>query len=165
MLRIAGVIKESIVDGRGIRFVVFTQGCPHRCKGCHNPDTHDMAGGYDCSAETIISEFLKNPLLAGITFSGGEPILQAEKLIPIARAVVEANKDCIIYSGYTFEQLISMNDPAIIELLSLCSWLVDGRYIEEQRDLRLTFRGSRNQRIIDLQKSFAANSVVLVELE
>ena len=163
MVRIAGVIKESIVDGKGLRLVVFTQGCPHNCKGCHNPETHETGGGYSCSAQTIVEEFLKNPLLAGITFSGGEPILQAKELLPVAQAVVQAGKDCVLYSGYTFEELTAMQNQDVTQLLSLCSWLIDGRFIAEQRDLSLPFRGSRNQRIIDLPKTLAQGSIVLAQ--
>ncbi len=153
MIRIAGVVRESIVDGNGLRFTLFTQGCPHACKGCHNPETHDFNGGSLVLAEKIIEEIKKNPLLSGITFSGGEPILQAAELLPVARAVVEMGLDCVIYSGYTFEQLMEMQDSDVNELLSLCSSLIDGKYVEEERDLLLKFRGSRNQRIIDLKEA------------
>ena len=164
MIRIAGIIKESIVDGKGLRLTVFTQGCPHRCEGCHNPQTHDVAGGYDCPAETIIAEFRNNPLLAGITFSGGEPVLQAKELIPIAQAVTAAGKNCVLYSGYTYEELLSMQNPDVMELLSLCSWLIDGRYIAAERDLTLSFRGSRNQRIIDIPATLEAKQIILAQL-
>ena len=163
MIRIAGVIRESIVDGKGLRFTLFTQGCPHRCKGCHNPETHDINGGYDISAEKIIAEFNKNPLLAGITFSGGEPMLQAKELIPVAKAVTEKGKNCWIYSGWTFEELLSKNDESINKLLSLCEVLVDGKFIEEEKDLNLLFRGSKNQRLIDLTKSLKENYAILYE--
>ena len=163
MIRIAGVIRESIVDGKGLRFTLFTQGCPHGCKGCHNPETHDINGGYDISAEKVIAEFNKNPLLAGITFSGGEPFLQADKLIPIAEAVTAKGKNCWVYSGWTFEELMEKNDENINKLLSLCDVLVDGKYIENERDLTLLFRGSCNQRLIDLKKSLAENKAIIYE--
>lgn len=152
MLRIAGVIRESIVDGQGLRFVVFTQGCPHLCPGCHNPQTHDMNGGYLIEQEKILAEFFKNPLLKGITLSGGEPFLQAEELIPIAKAVKESGKDVVIYTGFTLEQLERMSNKYTDELLSYCDTLIDGRFILAERDLTLTFRGSRNQRIIDMDE-------------
>ena len=160
MLRIAGAIKESIVDGPGMRFTLFTQGCCHGCKGCHNPQTHDVNGGYEIEAERIIESFKKNPILAGITFSGGEPIMQAGKLIPIAEEIVKMGKNCWIYSGYTYEELIKM-DEDVLKLLSLCDVLVDGPFILEQKDLTLLFRGSKNQRLIDLKKSMEENKVVL----
>lgn len=152
MLRIAGVIRESIVDGNGLRFVVFTQGCKHNCKGCHNPQTHDLNGGYLIEQEKILAEFFKNPLLKGITLSGGEPFLQAKELIPIAKAVKESGKDVVIYTGYTLEELKKLDDRAINELLSYCDTLIDGRFVLAERDLTLTFRGSRNQRIIDMNE-------------
>ena len=164
MVRISGVVRESIVDGKGIRFVVFTQGCPHHCPDCHNPQTHDLSGGYECSTQKIIDEVAKNPLLAGITFSGGEPIMQAEKLIPVAKAVNAMGKDCVIYSGYTYEELKELQDENVNTLLSLCSFLVDGKYINSQRDLTLAFRGSRNQRIINLPKSLAIGSPVVEDM-
>lgn len=162
MLRIAGAIKESIVDGPGLRFTLFTQGCNHGCKGCHNPQTHNINGGYDIEEEKVIESFKSNPILAGITFSGGEPIMQAGKLIPIAKAVVNMGKNCWIYSGYTFEELIKM-DKDVLKLLSLCDVLVDGPFIMEEKDLTLLFRGSKNQRLIDLKKSMAENQVILWE--
>ncbi|MEG0899361.1 MAG: anaerobic ribonucleoside-triphosphate reductase activating protein [Oscillospiraceae bacterium] len=162
MVRIAGAIRESIVDGSGLRFTLFTQGCVHNCKGCHNKQTHDLNGGYLSTQEKIINEFNKNPLLAGITFSGGEPILQAEELIPIAKAVCDTGRNCWIYSGYTFDELIKMENSAVKELLSYCDFLVDGKYVEELRDLTLTFRGSKNQRIINLKKSLE-NGIAYVE--
>ena len=149
-LRIAGIVRQSIVDGEGLRMVLFTQGCPHSCPGCHNPETHAFDGGYDCESSVILAEFDKNPLLKGVTISGGEPFLQAEALVPLALAVKARGKDLWCYSGYTFEQLCAMaeKDSAVRELLSLLDVLVDGPYLHEQRDLTLRFRGSANQRII-----------------
>ena len=106
-LQLAGVIRESIVDGPGIRFVVFTQGCPHRCPGCHNPATHDPAGGYAGDTETLLREFRKNPLLAGVTLSGGEPFLQAAPLAGLAREIHALGKSVVTYTGYTIEQLLA----------------------------------------------------------
>lgn len=151
MLRIAGVIRESIVDGEGLRFVVFTQGCPHHCEGCHNPQTHDVNGGYLIEQEKILTEFFKNPLLKGITLSGGEPFLQAKELTPIAKAVKDSGKDVVIYTGYTLEQLETMGGE-VNELLHYCDTLIDGRFVLKERDLTLTFRGSRNQRVIDMNE-------------
>lgn len=164
MVRIAGVIKESIVDGPGIRLTLFTQGCTHGCRDCHNPQTHALDGGYECSAAKIIDEVSKNPLLSGITFSGGEPILQAKQLVEVAKGVTNIGKTCFVYSGFTFEQLLEKNDADVIELLSLCDYLVDGLYIAEQRDMMLHFRGSRNQRIIDLKASLLKMEAISVEL-
>ncbi|MBQ6933629.1 MAG: anaerobic ribonucleoside-triphosphate reductase activating protein [Clostridia bacterium] len=164
MLRIAGVIRESIVDGPGLRFVVFTQGCTHNCEGCHNPATHALDGGYEITSDRILTEFFKNPLLKGITLSGGEPFLQAGELVPIAKSVKEGKKDVVIYTGYTLEALRAMNDNDVNELLSYCDVLVDGPFILAQRDLTLTFKGSRNQRIIDMNETRKQGSIVLLEV-
>lgn len=152
-LMISGVEPESIVDGPGLRYVIFTQGCPHRCPGCHNPQTHDFAGGERADVPAILAEIAGDPLLQGVTFSGGEPFCQAEPLAQIARAVREMGKDVVAYSGYTLEQLEEMarTDPAVGRLLDLCDILIDGPYIQEQRDLTLRFRGSANQRVIDMR--------------
>lgn len=162
-IRIAGVIKQSIVDGPGLRFVVFTQGCPHRCPGCHNPQTHSFSEGYDCPVDKILLEMQKNPLLKGITLSGGEPFCRAGELIPLVRAVRELGGDVFCYSGYTFEELLELakDDPAISELLALLDVLVDGRFMLEERDLQLRFRGSRNQRVLDIPASLEAGEAVL----
>ena len=163
MIRIAGIIRESIVDGAGLRFVVFTQGCTHNCKGCHNPQTHDPDGGYEIEVERILKEFYKNPLLKGITISGGEPFLQAKALIPLVKEI-KKSKDVVIYTGYTIEKLQSMSDPVIDELLSYCDILIDGRFIQSEKDLTLTFRGSRNQRIIDMNKTRQTGKITLCEV-
>ncbi len=166
-IRLAGIVRESIVDGPGFRFTVFVQGCPHHCPGCHNPQTHDPAGGEDCDWETIFDEFKKDPLLQGITLAGGEPMEQAAALLPLARAVRAMDKNVMAYSGYTFEQLLEKGktEPAVLELLRECFLLVDGRFVLEKRNLELLFRGSENQRLIDVQKSLAEGKAVLMELE
>ena len=154
-IRIAGIVRESIVDGDGIRFVVFVQGCPHHCEGCHNPQTHDFEGGSIVSTDKILQEFRKNPLLAGITFSGGEPFCQAQPLAELAEEVVKYGKNVWVYSGYTFEQLFEMSqhDNNILKLLNIADVLIDGRFMLEQKSLLLRFRGSKNQRMIDLKKT------------
>lgn len=165
-VRLAGVVRESIVDGPGIRLTVFVQGCPHHCPGCHNPDTHDPLGGYDCALQKILDAFDADPLLRGITLSGGEPFEQADGLLALAQAVCQRGKDVVAFSGYTFEELLEKGkkEPNVIELLSLCCLLVDGRFVQAQRDLSLRFRGSRNQRLIDPQQSLKTGRVVLSEL-
>lgn len=154
-LRIAGIVRESIVDGDGIRFTLFTQGCPHHCVGCHNPDTHDFNGGYEIETHKILDEFKKNPLLSGITFSGGEPFCQAEALSCLAREIKELGKNIWVYSGYTYEELIdiSKKDKYVDSLLHECDVLVDGKFEIEKKSMLLRFRGSKNQRIIDLKSS------------
>ncbi|HIT89916.1 MAG TPA: anaerobic ribonucleoside-triphosphate reductase activating protein [Candidatus Merdenecus merdavium] len=152
-IRVSGMIEESIVDGPGIRFTLFTQGCPHHCKGCHNPQTHDPHGGDIMSIEEIFAKFKRNPLLKGMTFSGGEPFWQPEALYQLGCKVKEMGKDLVCYTGYTFEQLEKMkNDNSSIgKLLSIVDILIDGPFVEELRDLELQFRGSSNQRILYLK--------------
>lgn len=154
-IRLAGIVRESIVDGPGIRFVVFTQGCKHNCKGCHNPETHDLNGGYETDTEKILDEIKKNPLLKGVTFSGGDPFLQAYPLSLLAKEVHRLNLDVVVYTGYTYEQLLagSNEHPDWEDLLKETDILIDGPFILEKRDLRLQFRGSSNQRIICIKKS------------
>ncbi len=165
-VRIAGVIKQSIVDGPGMRLVVFTQGCPHKCEGCHNPQTHSFSDGYDCDIEKILAELDKNPLLKGITLSGGEPFSRAAELLPLVKAVRKKKMDVFCYSGYTFEELMAMSemDTAVLELLNLIDTLIDGRFVAEERDLTLRFRGSKNQRAIDVTASLKEKTAVQKEL-
>ena len=164
-LRISGIIKESIVDGPGIRFVIFSQGCPHRCKGCHNPSTFDFNGGYIAKIDDLMSEIKKNPLLKGVTFSGGEPFVQAEAFSKIAMQCHLLELNVISYTGYTFENLVSgfYNHPEWRTLLENIDILIDGPFIEEQKSLMLLFRGSYNQRIIDVKSSLIAMKAVLLE--
>ena len=161
-IRLAGVVRESLVDGPGIRFTVFVQGCPHHCPGCHNPQTHDPAGGYDCAPQRLLEELDRDPLVRGVTLSGGEPMEQAEALLPFAREVRARGRDLVIFSGYTFEQLLEMGTrrPAVRELLSLAFLLIDGRFVLAERDLTLRFRGSRNQRLLDPAASLAAGRAI-----
>lgn len=158
-MQIAGMVQDSIVDGPGLRFTLFTQGCPHHCPGCHNPGTHDPAAGETRSPAEIIEEMLKNPLTDGLTLSGGEPFLQPAACAQVARAARGAGLNVWAYSGWTFEALLAM--PEAGELLSLLDVLVDGPFLEAQRSLDLPWRGSKNQRIIDVQKSLAAGAAVL----
>ena len=162
-IRIAGIMRESIVDGPGIRFAVFCQGCPHDCPGCHNPETHDFEGGTEVSVERLLEEFDKNPLLAGATFSGGEPMCQPEGFAALGRGIKERGKTITIYSGYTLEQLLRMalKDQNIEELLRMCDLLIDGPFVQAKRDLTLQFRGSANQRLIDMPKTWKACHIVL----
>lgn len=150
-LHLSGIAAESIVDGPGIRYVLFTQGCPHACKGCHNPETHSLQGGYTRTLADILADFCENPLLCGITFSGGEPFLQSQALCRLAEHVKTLGKTVFVYSGYTYEQLLVLaeNDTSVARLLALCDGLVDGPYREELQDLELTYRGSSNQRVLD----------------
>ncbi|WP_286946440.1 anaerobic ribonucleoside-triphosphate reductase activating protein [Acetobacterium sp. UBA5834] len=163
-IRIAGVVKESIVDGPGIRFVVFAQGCPHQCEGCHNPDTHDLSGGHLVAIDAIIDEMKKNPLLDGITLSGGEPFAQSVGFSELARRAQAAGYHVMTYTGYTYETLLAQPEQSWQQLLEHTDLLVDGRFEVEQKSLLLKFRGSHNQRIIDVKKSQQKNQLVLSEI-
>lgn len=149
-LRIAGIVDDSIVDGEGVRLTVFTQGCPHHCHGCHNPQTWNLDGGHEIDTEEIVEKLKENPLLSGITFSGGEPFLQPAPLAEIARAAHKLGLDVWSYTGFTLEELEKRTD--VQQLLNEVDVLVDGPYVEALRDLTLRFRGSSNQRIIDLNE-------------
>ncbi|MBQ3611651.1 MAG: anaerobic ribonucleoside-triphosphate reductase activating protein [Firmicutes bacterium] len=154
-IRLAGIVRESIVDGPGIRFTVFCQGCPHACEGCHNPETHDFAGGNDISIERLLEEIDKDKLLAGVTFSGGEPFCQAEAFACLGREVKERGLNITVFSGYTLEELqdMAVQRADVRELLELTDILIDGPFINELRDLTLQFRGSSNQRVIDMNET------------
>lgn len=147
-LRIASLVEESIVDGPGLRFVVFTQGCPHHCPGCHNPETHDMSGGRMESIERIVAMYRENPLLSGITFSGGEPFLQAGPLALLAEEIHSLGGDVITYTGFWFDELLQ-RDGDVQKLLDATDLLIDGPYMESLRSLDLLFRGSSNQRLLN----------------
>lgn len=149
-IRIAGIVDDSIVDGEGVRLTVFTQGCPHHCHGCHNPQTWNLTGGHEIDTEEIVQKLKANPLLSGITFSGGEPFLQPAPLAEIARAAHKLGLDVWSYTGFTLEELKKRTD--VQQLLNEVDVLVDGPYVEALRDLTLRFRGSSNQRIIDLNE-------------
>jgi len=167
MIRLAGIVRESIVDGPGFRLTVFVQGCPHHCPGCHNSQTHDPKGGEDVAWEDIFEEFKKDPILQGITLSGGEPMDQASELLPLAKAVNAMGKNVVSFTGYTFEKLLekSKTNPAIMDLLKELTLLVDGPFILEQKNLSLLFRGSENQRILDVPKSLKENRAVISEIQ
>ncbi|WP_312091246.1 anaerobic ribonucleoside-triphosphate reductase activating protein [Aminipila sp.] len=165
-LKLAGVVKESITDGPGFRFTIFCQGCPHNCQGCHNPGTHDFESGYYVSNDKLIEAIKANPLLSGVTFSGGEPFCQAEAFYHLAEEIKrQLGLNILVYSGYTFEELIKMSkeNEYINKLLNICDSLVDGKFILEERDLTLNFRGSRNQRIVDLPQSLISGKAVELE--
>lgn len=149
-IRIAGTVSDSIVDGPGIRYTIFTQGCPHHCEGCHNPQTHDFDGGKWADTEKLTEELDDNPLLDGITLSGGEPFSQAEACLELAKAAKDRGMTVWAYSGYTFEKL--MEDEEKAALVKMCDVLVDGPFVLAERSLELGWRGSRNQRVIDVPK-------------
>ena len=166
--RYCGIEWNSSVDGEGFRTVIFFSGCRHRCPGCHNPETHDFSNGqiFDAKIQNEISSYVRETnLIAGVTLSGGDPMYSAEAVIPFVEELKQTcpSKSVWIYSGFTYEEIIQ--DPLMKRLLSLCDVLVDGPFIEALRDITLAFRGSSNQRIIDVQESLRTGNVVLYEDE
>ena len=161
-IRLAGIEPASITDGPGFRYTVFVQGCPHGCPGCHNPQTHDFAGGTDADTDALLADIAADPLLAGVTFSGGEPFCQPVPLTDLAHKVHALGKTVVCYTGWTLEELQAMKDSAVDALLSACDVLVDGPFVLAQRNLDLRFRGSENQRCIDLCTTRQRGSLVLL---
>ena len=159
MLNLSGIVEDSIVDGPGIRMTVFSQGCPHHCPGCHNPETWEFGCGTDIDEERILEIVRSNPLCRGVTFSGGEPFAQAEGFAKLAKLLKQAGYEVASYSGYTFEQL-QKGSAAQQELLENIDILIDGPFIQAEKSLELVFRGSRNQRILDVPKSLATGGAV-----
>ena len=166
-IRIAGTISESIVDGPGFRYTIFVQGCPHHCEGCHNPQTHDFNGGKIVTTDELFNECLDDPLNKGVTFSGGEPFCQPEPLFELGTRFKERGLNLWSYSGWTFEELLekAKHEEYVGKLLSILDVLVDGRFILSRRSLALQFRGSDNQRIIDVPNSLSVGTAVLLNLD
>ncbi len=152
MLNLAGIAHDSIVDGPGLRTTIFVQGCPHHCPGCHNPETWEFGTGTDVSVEEIFAEIRTNVLCHAVTFSGGEPFSQASELASLARILKDNGYEVASYSGYTFEELMDGTSDQK-ELLELIDVLIDGPFILEEKSLELNFRGSRNQRILNIPES------------
>ena len=152
-LRMAGVVENSFTDGPGVRFALFVQGCPHRCPGCHNPQTHDFDGGTVVTVAELAQALAEDPLVSGLTLSGGEPFCQPGPCAELAREAHKQGKDVWTWSGWTYEQLLAKaeREPAVGELLRQTDVLVDGPYVEAQRDLDLEWRGSANQRVLQLK--------------
>lgn len=155
--------SDSIVDGDGIRTVIWTQGCSHNCKGCHNPQTHSFTEGFLVDVEDIKKEISNLKLQDGITFSGGDPMFQVDACLEIAKFCQSNGLNVWMYTGFTFEQLIASNKQNINELLKYVDVLIDGRFILEQKSLNLMFRGSTNQRIIDVKKSLKQKKVITIK--
>ncbi len=160
-IKISGIVNDSIVDGSGLRLTIFTQGCTHACKGCHNPETHDFSGGYWADTDDIIKIAAENPLLDGITLSGGDPMEQAAPCAVLAKQSHAIGLNVWTYTGYTWEQLLSEQNDNRMALLQHTDILVDGLFLEDQRSLELQFKGSKNQRIIDVKSSLTQNTIVL----
>lgn len=158
-LRIADIVNDSIVDGPGLRLTIFVQGCPHRCRGCHNPQTHDINGGRIVDVDEIVEIIKENPILDGVTFSGGEPFLQTEPLEELSLKVKKLGLSVIAYTGFTWEELMKDKEK-YIGLLKNIDFLIDGPFILELKSYELVFKGSSNQRTIDVGKSLLENKVI-----
>ena len=162
-IKIAGVVNDSIVDGEGFRFAIFTQGCMHNCPGCHNPQTHDLNGGYTADTDDLFKQICENPLLSGVTFSGGEPFLQPAPLAELGAKIHQRNLNITVFTGYTLEQLVDMHDSDVDSLLAQTDVLIDGPFIQSLRDISLVFHGSSNQRIIDMNKWRETGEITTIE--
>lgn len=163
-IRLASELQlDSVVDGTGIRTVLWTQGCGHNCPGCHNPGTHDFNGGFLKDVDELIDEIEELDAQTGVTFSGGDPFYQAEACAKIAKCIKNNNMDVWCYTGFTFEKLLKMSisNQAIMDFLSNIDILVDGLFVMAKHSYSLKFRGSSNQRIIDVQESLKQGYVVL----
>ena len=160
--RLAGVVNDSIDDGPGLRLAVFAQGCPHHCPECHNPQSHDFEGGEWGDTAEILRIAEDNCLLDGITLTGGEPFCQPEACAELARGAHELGLNVWVYTGYLFENLLNGTD-AQRELLKNADVLVDGPFLIAQKSMDVRFRGSKSQRLIDVQKSLNAGHAVELE--
>ncbi|MBQ6810948.1 MAG: anaerobic ribonucleoside-triphosphate reductase activating protein [Firmicutes bacterium] len=158
-VQIAALMNDSIVDGPGLRYAIYVQGCPHRCKGCHNPQTHPFDGGTEMDTEDIWNEIEENPLLSGITLSGGDPLCQPKPMAEIAKKAKESGLSVWCYTGYLFEDLIKDQDDDIMALLGYTDVRVDAPFVLEERTLELPFRGSKNQRLVDVPRSLEDGKV------
>lgn len=154
-----GLVEDSIVDGPGLRWALFVQGCPHKCPFCHNPKTHPFAGGQAFTVDEIETKIIQNPLNKGVTFSGGEPFCQAGPLALLAGRLATKGYEIAAYSGYTFEELLN-GDCLQKLLLSRLDILIDGRFLQGQKTADLPFRGSANQRVLNVHKSLAQKKAV-----
>jgi len=159
------LMPDSIVDGEGIRAVLWTQGCLHKCPGCQNPQTHSFDDGFLIDIEEVKEQIDALEGQDGITFSGGDPFYQVEECIEIAKYIKSKKMNIWCYTGFTYETLIKLakDNPKIIEFLKLIDVLVDGPFILEKKSLDCVFRGSTNQRIIDTKLSLKNKEVVLVD--
>ena len=161
-LSILDIVEDTTVDGPGFRTTVYCAGCPNRCPGCHNPQSWDITNGNVMEVADILDVILSDPF-ADVTFSGGDPMFQPQGFTELAKAVKQqSGKNIWCYTGYLFEDVVK--NPLQRALLEQVDVLVDGRYIEALRDEQLRFRGSSNQRIIDVQASLEQGSAVLLEV-
>jgi anaerobic ribonucleoside-triphosphate reductase activating protein len=164
-VRLSGIAFESLVNGPGLRRVLFAQGCIHNCKGCFNPDTHDIQGGQMMDMDKIIDDIKSNPLIQGVTFSGGDCLEQADKFAYMAKEFKKLGLSIWCYTGYTYEYILENKDKRVgwNHLLNSIDVLIDGRFEEDKGDTALRYKGSSNQRIIDIKESLKSNKIVTIE--
>lgn len=161
-LSILEIVEDTTVDGPGFRTTVYCAGCPNRCPGCHNPQSWDIENGHEVDIEDILATILADPF-ADVTFSGGDPMFQPQGFTELAKAIKErCTKNIWCYTGYLFEELLQM--PRQRELLEYVDVLVDGRFVEALKDESLRFRGSSNQRVIDVRASLKAGAAVVLDI-
>ncbi|MBD5233671.1 MAG: anaerobic ribonucleoside-triphosphate reductase activating protein [Bacteroidales bacterium] len=160
-LRVMKIVEGTSVDGPGLRTSIYLAGCAHQCPGCHNRATWPFDAGSDMTVDEIMETVLYDRF--NVTLTGGDPLYQAEALIPLAHAIKEHELGIWCYTGYTFEQLSKMKDPHIRALLEYIDVLVDGPFIESERDTNLHFRGSANQRLIDIPSTLSSGQITLYQ--
>ena len=162
-IRLAAPLQgDSVIDGFGVRTVIWTQGCSHNCKGCHNPQTHDFKGGYEETVENLKEEIASLELQDGITFSGGDPMFQPKACGEIAKFAKDRGLTVWCYTGFTFEELLKLKNPDVIKFLEYIDVLIDGKFDITKRSLDVIYRGSTNQRLIDIPRSLKENKCVEV---
>ena len=160
----SGIEEYSVANAKGITQVLFSSICKHNCFNCHNPESHHYANGYDSTVDELFESVIKNKNKV-VTLSGGDPFFQAENFYKLAQMIRQrTHKTIWIYSGFTFEQIVNHTDKYMLKLLQQCDVMVDGKFEESEKDLTLKFRGSSNQRIINIQESLKQNEVVLYQI-
>lgn len=165
-IRLAADLQEdSIVDGNGIRTVIWTQGCSHNCPSCHNPSTHSFDGGELVDVEDVIERIENLSNQDGITFSGGDPMFQAKACSIIAKKIHELGMNVWAYTGFTFEELLDKGNKEILDFLSNIDVLIDGKFELSKKSLDIKFRGSTNQRVIDVPSSLELHKVVEIDID
>lgn len=160
-VRIAGCTKESVVDGPGIRYVVFAQGCAHNCPECHNKETHDFKGGVEVEVDDLLEDIHKRKYIDGVTFSGGDPFYQPKEFAYMAEELKKDGINVMAYTGFLFEDLIK--DEKMKKLLQNVDTLMDGPFINENKTFKMPFRGSSNQRMIDVKRSLEAKKMFIIK--
>ena len=163
LIRLAGIAENSLVNGKGLRKVFFSQGCSHHCEGCFNQHTWEFAGGRMFNMDELVQKVKDEPFLDGVTFSGGDPFQQADKFAYLAKKLHEANINIWAYTGYTFEELMKLaqTNHRIKQMINNVDVIVDGRFMKDKMSENLKYCGSSNQRVIDVKSSLNENKIIL----